>query len=110
MHFGLVMFEFPSNRNGAAYLNKRTSLETSNIGRAAGVCCLAVVCRVAGIGACEKEHPGRAKGTIKASGPSVTRHTSAKQQTPAARAMFEVSSNVRLFRYAVSIGGKFKHD
>ena len=43
----------------------RSSLETSNIGRAAGVCCLAVVCRVAGIGACEKEHPGRAKGTIK---------------------------------------------
>ena len=58
---GLVMFEFPSNRNGAAYLNKRTSLETSNIARAAGVCCLADVCRVAEIGACEKEHPGRAK-------------------------------------------------
>ena len=52
---GLVMFEFPSNRNGAAYLNKRTSL---NI---AGVCCLADVCRVAEIGACEKEHPGREK-------------------------------------------------
>ena len=58
---GLVMFEFPSNRNGAAYLNKRTSLETSNIARAAGVCCLADVCQVAEIGACEKEHPGRAK-------------------------------------------------
>ena len=58
---GLVMFEFPSIRNGAAYLNKRTSLETSNIARAAGVCCLADVCRVAEIGACEKEHPGRAK-------------------------------------------------
>ena len=55
---GLVMFEFPSNRNGAAYLNKRTSLETSNIARAT---CLADVCRVAEIGACEKEHPGRAK-------------------------------------------------
>ena len=71
----------------------RSSLKTSNIGRAAGVCCLAVVCRVAGIGACEKEHPGRAKGTIKASGPSVTRHTTATQQTPAARPMFEVSSD-----------------
>ena len=49
----LVMFEFPSNRNGAAYLNKRTSLETSNIARAAGVCCLADVCRVAEIGVWE---------------------------------------------------------
>ena len=59
---GLVMFEFPSNRNGAAYLNKRTSLETSNIALAAGFCCVAVVCKVSEIGACEKDTKGEQKG------------------------------------------------
>ena len=59
---GLVMFEFPSNGNGAAYLNKRTSLETSNIALAAGFCCVAVVCKVSEIGACEKDTQGEQKG------------------------------------------------
>ena len=61
---GLVMFEFPSNGNGAAYLNKRTSLETSNIALAAGFCCVAVVCRVSEIGACERDTQGEQKGRI----------------------------------------------
>ena len=58
MHFGL---EFPSNRNGAAYLNKRTSLETSNIALA---CWRSDVCRVAEIGACVWNAQGEQKGRI----------------------------------------------
>ena len=68
----------------------RSSLETSNIARAAGVCCLADVCRVTD-GPLVFVVPFALPGCSFSHAPiPATRHTTARQQTPAAWAMFEV--------------------
>jgi len=59
----ITMFEFPSIKSGAAYINKRTFIENFDIALAVVVCCVAVVCWVPEKRACEIT-PRRAEGII----------------------------------------------
>ena len=94
------MYGTPRESKKAGYLKTsghqamfRSSLETSNIGRAAGVCCVAVVCRVTD-GPLAFIVPFALPGCSFSHAPiPATRHTTAKQQTPAARPMFEIFSD-----------------